>query len=142
MPTEIDWETRQRAEELYVLEGLTYEEVSRRTGVSVNQLQRWGAPDKGGWVERRKQRREALADIRRYEIEAVRGLMERAAQSLDPQMVYAARAMSARLLKEDSEDRREKLKAMADRVGQIAEGASVDPDTIKQIREQIYGIGD
>lgn len=142
MGAEYDWDTRQRAEELYILEGLTYQQVADRTGVSIQQLQRWGGPDAGGWAQRKRERREALNDIRRYELEAVRGLMERAAKSLDPQTVYAARAMSARLLKAEDEDRKERFRLAAEKVEQLVTNASVPPDTVKQIREQIYGLVD
>jgi DNA-binding transcriptional regulator YiaG len=94
MPREIDWETRIDAEELYVVDGLTYEQVSERTGVSVTQLQRWGTD--GGWVERRREYRNALGDIRRNTVKLRQALIESALNSLDPQAVYAvARLESA-----------------------------------------------
>ena len=87
MPREIDWEIRIDAEELYVVDGLTYEQVSERTGVSVSQLQRWGTD--GGWVERRREYRNALGDIRRDTIKLRQQLIKKALESLDPQAVYA-----------------------------------------------------
>ena len=46
MPVEYSFETRERAEELYIVEGLTFAQVSEATGVSVSQLQRWGQEGK------------------------------------------------------------------------------------------------
>ena len=63
MGKEISWEIRERAEELYILEGLTFEEVSLQTGVSVSQLKRW-AKD-GDWSVRKREHRNDLAAIRR-----------------------------------------------------------------------------
>lgn len=39
---EYDYGIRTLAEQLYVFHGRTYEEISRETGVSQNQLKRWG----------------------------------------------------------------------------------------------------
>jgi hypothetical protein len=97
MPTEIDWEKREKAEELYVYGGLTYPQVSGEIGISVNTLQKWGT--RYNWVDRRKEYRSHLSDIRLYEVQAAKGLMERAARSLDPQDAYAAQRLAAGLLK-------------------------------------------
>lgn len=43
MAKEISWEIREQAEELYIVDGKTFEEVAEITGVSVAQLKRWGA---------------------------------------------------------------------------------------------------
>lgn len=94
MPKEIEWEIRIDAEELYVVDGLTYDQVAERTGVSVSQLQRWGVD--GGWVERRKEYRDALSSIRRNTVILRQKLIKAAMESLDPQAVYAvARLESA-----------------------------------------------
>jgi len=43
MAKEISWEIREQAEELYIIDGKTFDEVAEITGVSVAQLKRWGA---------------------------------------------------------------------------------------------------
>ena len=43
MAKEISWEIREQAEELYIVDGKTFDEVAEITGVSVAQLKRWGA---------------------------------------------------------------------------------------------------
>jgi transposase-like protein len=87
MPQEYSWEVRERAKELYVVDGLTFDQVAEATGVSVSQLKRWSAEEKeweskrlaGGdarptgdapsegkdWPEARKEFRLALGSIRR-----------------------------------------------------------------------------
>ena len=91
MGTEIDWETRELAEELYIVEGQTYEAVAERTGVSLSQLKRWGAD--GGWPERKREYRQSLSDIRRETVRLRKELLKQAVTSLDPQNVYAFAAI-------------------------------------------------
>lgn len=86
-PVEYSWEIRERAKELYVVDGLTFEEVAAALPdyfpaptPSVTQLKRWSAeegeweipgetgkePQKGkAWPEARKEFRLALSTIRR-----------------------------------------------------------------------------
>jgi len=81
MPQEYSWEVRERAKELYVVDGLTFDQVAGATGVSVSQLKRWSAEEKEwearnsegtdtpiegrDWPEARKEFRLALGVIRR-----------------------------------------------------------------------------
>jgi hypothetical protein len=84
---EYSWEVRERAEELYVVDGCTYDQVAEATGVSVSQLKRWGA--EGDWSGRRRQYRQDLAEIRRNMVTLRRELIRKALTSLDPQDIYA-----------------------------------------------------
>lgn len=52
MPQKYDFEMRQQAHDLYVMGGLTFEQVAQVTGVSVSQLKRWSAEELD-WAERR-----------------------------------------------------------------------------------------
>jgi len=93
MPRESSWEVRERAEELYIVEGFTYEQVAHRTGVSKAQLQRWAK--EGQWAERRREYRQALSDIRRKIVLLRKRLIDNAMETLNPQDVYAVyRAMA------------------------------------------------
>jgi len=74
MAKEIPWEIREQAEELYIVDGKTFDEVAEITGVSVTQLKRWGAgfpdpddPDQESpsWMDRKKEYRTAFANIKR-----------------------------------------------------------------------------
>ena len=98
MGKEIDLETRFEAEDLYIIDGLTYEQVAARTGVSVSQLKNWAAA--GGWREKRAEYRQSQS-TNRVKVERLRQLMlDQALGSADPQAVYAAvrvQQMAARL---------------------------------------------
>lgn len=88
MGKEISWEIRERAEELYIVDGLTYEQVADATGVSVSQLKNWGVD--GQWREKREEYRKALGEIKRNTVLLRKRLIAQALSSLDPQHVYAA----------------------------------------------------
>jgi len=90
---EYSWEVRERAEELYICDGLTYEQVAQATGVSLTQIQRWSAAD--NWAERRREYRQAQTEIRRGAVELRRRLIGRALESLNPQDVYAVARLEA-----------------------------------------------
>lgn len=89
MPSEISWEIRERAEGLYIIDGLTYDQVADRTGVSVTQLKRWGAD--GKWTEQKKEYRRELSDLRRGSVQLRAKLLRKVldSPSPDPQDVYA-----------------------------------------------------
>lgn len=93
MGKEIPLETRFTAEEMYVVDGMTYDQVAEATGVSVSQLKRWGA--ESGWGERRREYRDALSTIRRDTVILRQKLIAKAMDSLDPQSVYAVARMEA-----------------------------------------------
>lgn len=99
MAKEISWEIREQAEELYIVDGKTFEEVAEITGVSVAQLKRWGAgqpdPDdsekkSSSWMDRKKEYRQQFADIHRDTTKLRQKLLRQALNTLDPQQVYAA----------------------------------------------------
>ncbi len=87
------WEIRERAEELYVFEGLGFKEVSAETGVSESQLKRWA--DEGDWSERKKEHRKVLTDLKRKKLQIHRKLVQDALDTLDHQAVMAARRWMA-----------------------------------------------
>lgn len=81
------WEIRERAEELYVVDGKTYDEVASATGVSFSQVQRWAADD--AWQDKRRELRQALGEIKRNTVLLRKKLISEALEKLDPQIVYA-----------------------------------------------------
>lgn len=87
MGREYSWEIRERAEELYIVDGHTYELVAETTGVSLSQLKRWGG--EGDWSGRKREYRQALASVRRDTVLLKGKLLKQAMNSLDPQQVYA-----------------------------------------------------
>jgi len=84
---EIDWEIREKAEELYIVDGLTFEQVALETGVSVTQLKNWSAAE--GWRGKREEYRTARRDIRKTTVDLRKKLASEALASGDPQKVYA-----------------------------------------------------
>ena len=130
MGAEISWETRERAEELYIFDGLTYEQVVKETGVSLAQLKRWGKD--GGWGDSRRERRQQLSDIKRKKIELAQKLINKALTSADPQDVYAF-ARVARVVGLDGRDDRKNESA--------AGGADIDrPKLFLEDLEFIAGV--
>ncbi|MCG8643233.1 MAG: hypothetical protein MI862_26140 [Desulfobacterales bacterium] len=91
MPEGYGYDTRIDARDLYVIEGNTYEQVSRNIGVSVPQLKRWGKEE--DWKTARKEYREELASIRRNTVKLRSSLLKTALDSQDPQSVYAFAAI-------------------------------------------------
>lgn len=82
------FEIRDRAEELYIQQGLTLEQVAVTTGVSIPQVKTWSIND--NWVARREEYRGSLHEIRSNTILLRKGLIQKALSNLDPQSVYAA----------------------------------------------------
>ena len=86
---EISWEIRERAEGLYIIDGLTYEQVAERTGVSVTQLKRWGSD--ADWTEQKREYRRELSDLRRGTVQLRAKLLRKVLDTPapDPQDIYA-----------------------------------------------------
>jgi len=82
-----DPEAYQQAEDLFVLEGLTQQEVAARTGIPLRTIELWSA-DKG-WVAMRREYRRAQSEIRRNKMLFRLALLRQAMDSLDPQKTYA-----------------------------------------------------
>lgn len=82
-----EFETKLQAQDLYVLEGATLEEVSEKLALPIQTVKRWSADE--GWVGMRKEYREAQSEIRRkttlYRLE----LLKAGIQTLHPQAAYA-----------------------------------------------------
>jgi DNA-binding transcriptional regulator YiaG len=100
MPTEIDWEIRIDAEDMYISGGLTYEQVAEKTGVSLATLKRWGSD--GGWTDRKKELREAQRDIKQKTVMLRLGLIKTAMDGHDPMQVFAAAKFEGLALKKEA----------------------------------------
>lgn len=100
MAKEIDWEIRERAEELYIVDGLTFEQTAAQTKVSVNQLKNWSAAE--GWREKREEYRKAKKDIRSTLMLLRQKLAQAAAADADPQKIFAFIRLEALADKKDS----------------------------------------
>ncbi|MCF6246908.1 MAG: hypothetical protein L3J69_06050 [Desulfobacula sp.] len=91
MPDGYSYEIREIAKDQYVVEGKTYDQVAKLTGVSVAQLKRWGKDE--SWIEAKKEYREALSSIKRDTVLLRAKLLKTALGSGDPQSVYAFAAI-------------------------------------------------
>lgn len=91
MAEEISWEIREDAYNLYVTDGLTYEQVAKRTGVSLSQVKRWGQAE--NWADAKREYRHALQSIKRDTVKLRASLLKNALSSKDPQDVYAFAAL-------------------------------------------------
>ena len=87
MAREIDWEIRERAEELYVVDGLTFEQTAKETGVSVTQLKNWSGAE--GWRDKREEYRVNKQSIRSTVTKLRKQLATDALATSDPQKVFA-----------------------------------------------------
>ena len=106
MGKEIDWEVRERAEELYVVDGLTFDQVARETGVSVTQLKNWSGAE--GWREKREEYRVNKQSIRSTVAKLRKQLAVDALSTSDPQKVFAfirLEALAGRQEKNETGDR-------------------------------------
>ncbi|MBN1627113.1 MAG: hypothetical protein JW944_11365 [Deltaproteobacteria bacterium] len=77
----IDQEIREQAEELFTIEGLTLEEISRRLSISDRTLANWSAS--GNWMERRKKHREDIASIKSNSFKLRKELARKALETLE-----------------------------------------------------------
>ena len=89
MPVELDLEIRFAAEDLYVKERLTYEQVADRLNIAVNTVRKWGKED--DWKQMRADRLAAARKLNAQLFDLRMALMEHAANNIgDPNAVYAA----------------------------------------------------
>lgn len=102
MPEGYSYEVRDAAEDMYVTDGMTYDQVAAATGVSVAQLKRWGSDE--DWTWKRKERREAHISIRRDVVKLRAKLLKTALDSGDPQSVYAFAAIEKATAGKKSDD--------------------------------------
>lgn len=107
MPEPYGWDTIEQAEELYIIDGLTFDQVAERTGVSVSQLKRWSADSAPTWPERRREYRTAQVSVRRGVMLAKARLIESVIESEDPQKAYAFGALvsSGKIIEAEAQQR-------------------------------------
>jgi transposase-like protein len=124
----ISYELRERAEELYVIDGLTLEQVAAETGISIQTLKRWSS--KEDWFKRRREYREDKQGLRASLTELRNKMLERAVTSLDPQNVYPVIAL-------------EKLLGGAGKKAgepEIPDKPMTKEELLTFIRKEIYGL--
>jgi len=85
---EYSFEIREKAEELYVIDGLTFDEVAAEIEVHVQTIKGWASQE--GWREKREEYRVSVKDIKSNIVKLRKKLFAKAVDSLDPQDVFAA----------------------------------------------------
>lgn len=94
MPQHCPLAVKEQARELFVVEGLSHAHIARRLGVSIQAVRKWSAAER--WSEKRVQYIQARLQIKHQLIELQQKLLERALETLDPQVIYAlARLIAA-----------------------------------------------
>lgn len=88
-PESYSWEVREAAEELYIIDGRTYEQVAEATRVSISQLKRWAMDSTPSWTDRRREYRQAQTSLRRNVMLAKAKLIESVINSEDPMKAFA-----------------------------------------------------
>ena len=124
----ISFELREKAEELYVINGLTLEQVAQETGISIQSLKRWSS--KEDWFKRRREYQADKQGLRSSLTELRNKMLERAMSSLDPQDVYPVIAL-------------EKLLGGAGRKAgepDIPDQPMTKEELLAFIKEKVYGL--
>lgn len=129
---EYSMEIRETAANLYVYKQKTYEDISKITGVSVSQVERWSVQE--DW------RGQKIAQVKlrvyyRRNLYALRDKMLNAAiETTDPQAIHAL-ANLQRIIEAE-----EKMKPIEDLPEDPGKAAGLSEETLARIKEEIYGI--
>ncbi len=129
MAQEIDLKIRFEAEDLYVEERKTYEQVADATGVSVSQLKRW-AKD-GHWREKRAKYLTSKRTLKQQLVKLRDTMLQKAVDSEDPQQAYAA--LKVLKLQMDSEKNNDSETVEIDRPKLFLEDMAFIAETLKDV---------
>lgn len=131
-PESYSWEVRENAEELYIIDGLTYAQVAQRCGVSVSQLKRWGTEATPSWSERRRAYRAAQSSVRHNVTLARARLIEAVIESEDPQKAFAFNALvnASQALEKEARAR------LSDQQAEPVVPTTDDPEELVQLLHQ------
>lgn len=124
----ISQETRDLARELYVIDGLTFEQVAERTKVSVANLKRWARSE--NWQRRREGYRKDKEGLRGSLAELRDSLLEKALENLDPQYAYAVVAIE-KLLGSKTKQTGEP---------EVPDKPMTKEEFLKFLKEKVYGL--
>lgn len=143
MGKEIPYDTRFRAEELYIFEQMTFESVAEATGISVTQLKRWAADE--GWADQKREYRQAMATRRRQWMLLQVEAMQQGRTDMDPKLLNAISRMQEVAHKIELSDKFVKNAAAHIRRqgGEPADGQTGRPseaEVLKWIEERVYGL--
>jgi hypothetical protein len=129
---EYSFQVVEGAECLYIYRQKTYDEISRITGVSVVQVQRWS--EKYGWRKKKMEYVSAQAGFRRDLYVLRVEMLKKAIETQNAQDIHAM-ANLQRLIESV-----EKGKSLEDLPAEPEKGLGLSPETLAKIKEEIYGI--
>jgi hypothetical protein len=129
----IDLDVRQRAEELFIIDGLTLQEVAGQMAISERTLANWSS--EGEWVQRRREYQNAARDIKYYGKMTRLKLIKDAMTSLDPQKIYAFATLERTLAEPKAELGNPKSEAGDQKLENIA--ISTPQEAITALQEAI-----
>jgi hypothetical protein len=124
----VSQETRALARELYVIDGLTFEQAAERTNVNAATLKRWAS--KEDWFKRRKDHQRDSADLKTNLIKLRNRVLENTMKTLDPQGIYAVLAIEKLLMG----------KGLKPDQPEIPDKPMTKEELLKFIKEEVYGL--
>lgn len=131
----IDQETREQAEELFIVEGLTLEEISCRLSISDRTLANWSS--EGEWVSQRKKHRDDVASIKRNSFKLRKELARKALETLEgmsninPQDMHGFKSVLTMI--EPKEKEKDGMVVDIDRPKLFLENMEFVAETLKEI---------
>lgn len=130
-----EFETKQQAQDCYILEGLTLAKTAARVGLPERTVEEWSRAE--GWVDLRKEYRAAQSEIRRKTMLYRLALLKEGMTTLHPQAAFAwatvestaqkgiANGLDSRLRVNDGEksgnDEQREIGTLEDAVGVLQE---------------------
>jgi len=122
-------EQRQQAKELYIIEGLSLDQIAAQTGVSARTVKTWSVNE--DWIQKRKEYQKERDVFQVSLAELKTKMLQKALESLDPQMAYAVVAI-------------EKVLNMKKGAGQPQEKGDLNAMTKDELmtflKDKIYGL--
>ena len=102
---EYSFEVRDKAEDLYIYNGRTYDEIAQKIGVSLGTIKNWSK--QGGWPEHRKKHLEVRRTLRRSLDDLRLNTTKNAVNNTDPQNIHAVINLEklATVLEKKSDDK-------------------------------------
>lgn len=127
------FETVDRAEELYCVEGHTFESVAALTGVAQSTLKRWS--EQYGWQEKKQKIRQALSSIRANTIRLRAKLIENCLETLNAQDAFAVSSLESLALK--AADLSARGQALSSPVPEATREIKTDADAVKALEDAV-----
>lgn len=130
-------EEKLRARELYVESGLTFEQVSGETGISLSHIKRWAK--EGSWSKEKEEFESETLELHAQVQKLKVKLTREALATVDPQKIYAlASLMRASSIKKNHQGGEDKaalfLEFMGDLVDYLREK---DPESLRYLQPHI-----